>query len=442
MIRYLLPEFVTTYWSRRIPKTGNADVDHDYEITLVLLWATFLFSGVLGALSLFFGNTEIGLISLSLTGVSIIAAMLVHKQYTLAGKLLVVLYTAIIILAQHIYYSGKTNVALYFFPIGLVSLIIFNHQAKWAGYFSASFSTALLILSSLGILPEWNQTITNEQIIYDNIFNTIGASTFSLLSIFYLLRYSEKYRADLEEKSLETRLANENLTLANNTKTRLFSIIGHDLRNPLIAIKGAVSALQEPDFPEEERAFLLSELEKRVDYSMNLMNNLLIWSKAQLNGIEYKPENFDLAELIKTVVGQVQAQAADKRIDLQTDFQHLPLLIFADKGMLEIIIRNIISNSIKYTHQGGFVKVRARKADDHVMITVADSGVGMEQDALEKIRNQVFYTTPGTQREKGSGLGLMICADFLRYHGSDLQIDSGKDAGTRVSFAVREMLDS
>lgn len=442
MIKYLLPEFVSAYWSNRIPKTGNAEIDHDHEITLVLLWATFIFSSVFGLLSLILGNTEIGIISLSLTLVSIVAALLVHKQYSLPGKLLVLMYTAFIILIQHIYFNGKTSVALYFFPISLVSLIIFNHHSNWAGYVSAGFSIILLILSSLGILPHWDHEITEDQIIYDNILNTTGSSAFSLLAVFYLLRYSKKHRADLEEKSLETRLANENLTLANNTKTRLFSIIGHDLRNPLIAIKGAVSALQEPDFPEEERSFLLSELEKRVDYSMNLMNNLLIWSKTQLNGIEYKPENFDLAELIKTVVSQVQAQAADKRIDLHTDFQHLPLLIFADKGMLEIIIRNIISNSIKYTHQGGFVKVRARKADDQVLITVADSGVGMEKEALEKIRNQVFYTTPGTQREKGSGLGLMICADFLRFHGSDLQIDSGKDSGTRVSFAVREMLDS
>lgn len=424
------------------PHSDDAETRRDHEITLVMLWASLLFSSFFGVVGILVGNTIIGLLSLSQTAVTIFSAGLVKKNKSSAGKLIVLIYTSLIIVAQHIYYGGKTNVNHFFFTVCIISLIVFDNKHAIYGYFSAAFSSILLVLSSLDLLPEWHFSLDESQLFIEKILNSMGSVSFSLLAVYYLLRYSRKYRLQLEEKSKETKEVNQNLILANNTKTRLFSIIGHDLRNPLIAIKGAVSALQEPDFPEEERAFLLSELEKRVDYSMNLMNNLLIWSKSQLNGIEYKPENFDLAELIKTVVGQVQAQAADKRIDLQTDFQHLPLLVFADKGMLEIIIRNIISNSIKYTHQGGFVKVKARKADDKVWITVADSGVGMDKEALEKVRNQVFYTTPGTQREKGSGLGLMICADFLRFHGSDLQIDSGKDSGTRVSFAVNKMLDS
>ncbi len=417
-------------------------MDRDYELAFVLLWAAFIFSGVFGVLSLAVANTALGMLSLSLTAVTTLAFMLVQKGYSNVGKMLVINYTSLMVLAQDVYFGGTTYVNLYFFPIAIVSLIVFANSQPTLGHVTALVATGFLVSSALNILPRMQNSMSEKQVLFDQLINVSGSVFFSLFAVFYLLHYGKKYRVELEEKSEETRLANEGLLAANNTKTRLFSIIGHDLRNPLIAIKGAVSALKEPDFPEEERGFLLSELEKRVDYAMNLMNNLLIWSKAQLNGIEFKPENFDLTELFKTVMSQVQGQAGDKRIDVHTDFQHLPLLVFADKGMMEIVIRNLISNSLKYTHHGGFIRIRARKSDDWVVVTIADSGVGMDSEALQKVRNQIFYTTPGTQKEKGSGLGLMICADFLRFHHSELQIDSGKDSGTRVSFSIAQMLDS
>ncbi len=417
-------------------------MDRDFDLAFVLLWAVFLFTGFFGVLSLAIANVAVGLLTLSLTAVTILAFLVSKKGYINVGKMIVLNYTSLMVLAQDVYYDGTTLVNLYLFPIVIASLLIFANSQPALGIASALFATLFLVLSALNILPRMQNTLSKEQVLFEQFGNVIGSVFFTLFAVFYLIRSSKKYQVKLEEKSEETRLAIEGLVAANNTKTRLFSIIGHDLRNPLIAIKGAVSALKEPDFPEEERGFLLSELEKRVDYAMNLMNNLLIWSKAQLNGIEFKPENFDLAELIKTVMSQVQGQAADKRIDMHTDFQHLPLLVFADKGMMEIVIRNIISNSLKYTHQGGFIRIRARKSDDWVVITITDSGVGMDSEALQKVRNQIFYTTPGTQKEKGSGLGLMICADFLRFHQAELQIDSGKESGTRVSFSIAQMLDS
>jgi signal transduction histidine kinase len=233
---------------------------------------------------------------------------------------------------------------------------------------------------------------------------------------------------------------NQYLHSSNNTKTRLFSIISHDLRNPLISIKSSVSGIREPEFPENEKTALLEELEKRVDYAMNLMNNLLIWSRTQLNGIQFQPEIIELGELTKQVTNQMEAMAQLKKVSIQLNFMNIPVLVNVDKNMVEIVLRNLISNAIKFTQAGGFVKIHGALIHGKFITTIADSGVGIEPDALEKIRNQIFYTSPGTAKEKGSGLGLMLSREFLARHDSELIIDSQPGAGTRISFKL-EVVD-
>jgi signal transduction histidine kinase len=125
-----------------------------------------------------------------------------------------------------------------------------------------------------------------------------------------------------------------------------------------------------------------------------------------------------------------------KKVSLQMDFSHLPALVNADKNMVEIILRNLISNAIKFTESGGFVRIHGTVLNGKFITTVADSGVGIEPEALEKIKNQIFYTTSGTNKEKGSGLGLMLCREFLQRHESELMIDSSPGAGSKISFKL------
>jgi len=260
------------------------------------------------------------------------------------------------------------------------------------------------------------------------------------LAMYFLLKFNDEVQQKLKIQTEEYERMNQHLHSSNNTKTRLFSIISHDLRNPLISIKSSVSVIREPDFPEAEKTILLGELEKRVDYAMNLMNNLLIWSRTQLNGIQFQPEVLELSELTKQVLHQMEGMASLKKVSLQMNFSHIPVLVKVDKNMIEIVLRNLISNAIKFTESGGFVRIHGTVLNGKFITTVADSGVGIESEALEKIRNQIFYTTSGTNKEKGSGLGLMLSREFLQRHDSDLMIDSSPGAGTRISFKL-EVVD-
>jgi signal transduction histidine kinase len=420
--------------------SGDPISDKINRISSAILLVNLVLATVFGTVSFVFDYPLIGWITFTAHPVYAFGIYVARKGHVDLCKVLLLMHAYLMIFAQVVINSNSSHVSLYFLPAITCTMLLLQGNIRFLGRFIAILGAGLMLISEVVVFPGMGPEITEKVRFMDQIANVVGSISITMFAMYFLLKFNDEVQQKLKVQTQEYEKMNQYLHSSNNTKTRLFSIISHDLRNPLISIKSSVSVIREPEFPEEEKTALLEELEKRVDYAMNLMNNLLIWSRTQLSGIQFQPEIIELGELTKQVTNQMEAMAQLKKVSIQFNFLHVPVLVNVDKNMIEIVLRNLISNAIKFTQAGGFVKIHGALINGKFITTISDSGVGIEPDALEKIRNQIFYTTPGTEKEKGSGLGLMLSREFLARHDSELIIDSQPGAGTRISFKL-EVVD-
>ena|GEM_PF-1638727 len=254
---------------------------------------------------------------------------------------------------------------------------------------------------------------------------------------------SNKKLLDLNNELVtkETTIANHNLLLKemNLSKDKLFSIIGHDLRGPLLSLKGFLRLLsqQSDQLSKEELKKFFFELDKSLKNLFNLLENLLEWSLSQTGTIDFKPEIFDIALSLKENEELLMDQATKKNIKIVNEAT-APLMVNAHRHSIHSVIRNLISNAIKFTAEGGKITLHAEPAGDgYVRVSVTDTGYGISQEVMQKIfKIGVKHSTLGTAKEKGSGLGLVLCKDFVEKNGGTIGLESQEGKGSTFYFTV------
>jgi len=244
-------------------------------------------------------------------------------------------------------------------------------------------------------------------------------------------------RQELAEK---VRIYAEELKHTNATKDKLFSIIAHDLRNPFNAFLGLSNALiYDLEAGNSDVAIEYARLmNESAEQGYQLLVNLLDWSRQQRNTIVYTPRLFNIKDTIKSTISLVDISASSKniKIELIADGE-LPLN--SDEAIFSTVVRNLLSNAVKYTPDGGGIIVKAVKVEEFYNISVKDSGVGIPADKLELLfSGDAVTSTPGTNREKGTGLGLMLCNDFVRMLGGKIWVESTEGQGSTFTFSVPE----
>lgn len=242
-------------------------------------------------------------------------------------------------------------------------------------------------------------------------------------------------RVEFQNELVDSR---KKLSEINKQKDKLFSIIAHDLRSPFTGILGFTELLIN-DFD------VLTDLEKK-QYLQNtytsmknvlaLIENLLTWARLNLNKVEFNPIKISMAEVIHTVLKTQNVAASIKKIQLES-YCNDNIKAFADEDMISTVIRNLVSNAIKFTNVEGIIKVNCFYEGESVKVSVEDNGVGMEPD----VANNLFAidkqrTTNGTNNEKGTGLGLIICKDFIEKNGGKISVVSKVAYGTNISFTL------
>ena len=274
-----------------------------------------------------------------------------------------------------------------------------------------------------------------------------------LLAILFYNGYKIKKRAniDLEKKNEEIDAANRELELlneklfeANSTKDKFFSIISHDLRNPLYWFRNVTNILSKR--AGELDKFQMIEATKALDdsakSSLHLVENLFQWAKAQTGKIEFKPGNIDLKLLVDGIINQLQLTAEEKGIVLEEKIPENTIL-FADRNMFNTVILNLVSNGLKFTQRGGRVTITSQDIDnDTIEVIVSDTGLGISQENIEKLfRIDAVHTTAGTANESGSGLGLILCKEFIEQNGGSISVVSsiGKGSTFRVNVPKGEV---
>jgi signal transduction histidine kinase len=261
---------------------------------------------------------------------------------------------------------------------------------------------------------------------------------------FYLNEIKEKNR-ELETQNLELQAMNEQLAHSeaslrnlNMMKDKFFFIISHDLKGPLNTLLGFLELLNinVDTFSRQEITQVGMSMNTSVRSLLNLLNNLLQWSVAQTGDMKVETVNFPLTHVVNENLELMKETARLKDIQLVADLEK-DFLIRSDRNMTDSIVRNLISNAIKFTHAGGVVRVKAREKEALVEIVVEDTGVGISSEDLKQLfRNDVHHSTLGTTQEKGTGFGLLLCKEFVEKNGGQISIQSQLGQGTSISFTL------
>lgn len=231
------------------------------------------------------------------------------------------------------------------------------------------------------------------------------------------------------------RIADE-LRQLNNTKDKFFSIIAHDLRNPFITILGFTDLLltDYKELDESEIIFYLEEMKKSAEISHNLLQNLLQWSRSQTGRIEFNPTKILLKNLVNVNLELLQPTAANKEIQIKSEVVD-DIYVHADEDMLNTIIRNLITNAIKFTPKGGTITIAAKGVGKYAEISVEDTGVGMSEATMANLfRLDTTHSTLGTNQEAGTGLGLILCKEFVEKHDGKIWVESKLGVGSKFIF--------
>lgn len=251
-----------------------------------------------------------------------------------------------------------------------------------------------------------------------------------------LSRRLYKQNAIIEENAtsldnLNKEINSKNLLLEedNRTKDKLLSIISHDLRNPITNTQTILSLINKGALSPEESKVLLEQLETQYINTTGLLDNLLGWLKSQITGKELEKSDINIYDLMNGMHLEQKIPLMHKRIKF-INITHNDSLVKAEKDMIKIIFRNLISNAIKFTPLDGRIEITNREDKDFHYVMIRDSGIGMSEDVLSKVNAQKYFTRTGTLQEKGSGFGLILCRDLLQKQGGNLLIESAKGEGS------------
>ncbi len=277
----------------------------------------------------------------------------------------------------------------------------------------------------------------------NELFGIISVEDYTYLS--YRIKEHKKMRdqalKELEHRKIiekELRISEQRLKELNATKDKFFSIIAHDLKNPLGAFKNVLELLYEnfADFNKEELLEFIEPLRESSKQIFSLLENLLFWARTQTGAIQIQPIDFNIRDLIVQNISLLKLQAENKNIEIYSDCPN-DLYVSGDINTLSTVIRNLISNAIKFTHPGGKVIVSAKEIKDFVVICVEDTGIGMSKETMDKLfRIDVHHTSLGTADEKGTGLGLIVSKEFVEANKGKIWVESEKDKGSKFYFTV------
>jgi two-component system, sensor histidine kinase and response regulator len=244
-----------------------------------------------------------------------------------------------------------------------------------------------------------------------------------------------KQQEIIGEKVALLEVQKSELAELNHLKTRVFSVISHDLKSPLYAMRNLFKNMHQTNLPAEQIKEMVPEIIMDLNYTIGLMENLLHWSKTQMQSNVVQPTEIDVSKIINDVMNLMRLQAEAKQIYIETKKAE-SILAYADKDMINVVLRNLLSNAIKFTPQQGYIEVGVNDFDDFIEVYVQDSGAGITREALKKINESNFYTTKGSAGESGTGLGLMLCKEFLAKNSGHMHIESEVGSGSIFSFTL------
>lgn len=257
-----------------------------------------------------------------------------------------------------------------------------------------------------------------------------------LFIITWQLDRYQKLNNRLEIANTEIASQNEELQDLNQTKNRFFTIISHDVKQPLQSVEGLLGLLQNEKTNDPSINSLFKEIRKATRNTVDLLNNLLRWALSQTGELAYDPVTFNMTTVIQKTIALVDQQALAKKITIVQNLDDT-IRFYGDVDMIRTVVRNLTSNAIKYTDIGGEIVINSYLQDDKIHISIKDNGIGMKPELASSLfQLGEMVSREGTSGETGTGLGLILCKEFIEKHHGDIKISSMPDEGTTFTIIL------
>ncbi len=264
------------------------------------------------------------------------------------------------------------------------------------------------------------------------------------------LRSKKKTNQILAERNIQLSSAMEKLSQSgeeleslNRSKDRIFSVVAHDLRNPVAAVTGFSELLYENfgEFSTDTQKEYLLQIVQGTQRIQNLLENLLMWARSQMKAIKYEPEELKMKDVLDECVRQLKANLDHKKVTCQVKVER-QCIVFADKAMIHTVLRNLIINAIKFSFPGGRIWISSKVTPEGCSISVSDEGIGIQPEIQEKLFDpNEGISSLGTTGESGSGLGLIICNEFLEKNKGSISVESQPGNGSTFTINLPASAD-
>ncbi|HEY0742952.1 MAG TPA: tetratricopeptide repeat-containing sensor histidine kinase [Chryseosolibacter sp.] len=259
---------------------------------------------------------------------------------------------------------------------------------------------------------------------------------------YYNNRHNRNARISLQQKNREIQHQTLQLRNLNSTKDKLFSIISHDLRSPVASLKALMEIVNTTGLSQEEFVEITKVLKRNLDSVYDDLDNLLLWAQTQLRGLTAARENIDLRQIADEKVKLFSEHAERKQLKIANEIPE-GLVVHADKNHIGLVFRNLLANAVKFNRANGNIRITATENEDDCEVSIIDSGVGISESDLQKLFNpETHFTTPGTHKEKGMGIGLLLTKEFLEKNGGTIRVSSRAGVGTTFTFSLRMVKQS
>jgi len=327
----------------------------------------------------------------------------------------------------------------------------FSGERNYVSYANMGSGSYNFKVRSMNPDGKWSDTFSQLKItitppFWETWWFVMLAIIFSIVVTIFIYRYLVEARTSklmkiqnekINAANVKLAESERNLTEMNATKDKFFSIISHDLKNPLTSLLSISESIMEATrADQDEKSMGIGKIHDSIKEINALLENLLTWSRTQRGRLNFEPVNFNLAKMIEVNLNLHRAMAENKNVTLSHDLT-VDMIAYGDRDMINTVIRNLLNNAIKFTSDGGTVKVDARKDGNMIQILVEDNGTGISEENLQKLfRIDVKFKTTGTSGEKGTGLGLVLCKEFVEKNGGTMTVESTINQGSIFGFTL------
>jgi two-component system sensor histidine kinase/response regulator len=417
---------IYTFWAG-IANVGVTDSLTFHETKKTQLLNIVVASGIplnlgFGILNFYQGKTLLAITNVFLCVGGIVILIINSYRRFLLSRLIMTFLASLLFMIGAIFFR---NGGEYYLMTNLIVIIIYFQERLYI--FLISLFNCLLFIAAKIFLQ--NSTYEYGTVSFGRvIFNISWALLIIVLALLFFKKEQEDYQELIEQK-------NKELETLNDTKEKLFSIIAHDLRSPIGQLKNSLDLVSNEFISADAFRQISSKLSSEVDQLHSMLDNLLKWSISQFHGIKALPEPVSLTMTVEKNATLFKQSLEQKNIVLSWQLDDLS--VFADPDHLMLVIRNLISNAIKYSYQNGNIIIRAHKKDDRVVIAVADRGMGMnEQMSAAIFRADNMVSNIGTSNEKGTGLGLKLCKEFIEKNNGSIWLESEEGKGSTFFISL------